>query len=522
MKQFNAIILFADLVSSSRMSDILSPKNYLMILDEFERAGHRICHQLSMKLQPLGVFVKFCEGGIRGEEIQIIVGFNEFDETITNLVETTNRRLVIMSVIEAALELSLGWFIFADANRSKHREFATPSRIGIGLHYGKLYPFRSRDGRWRRTRWVVAPKTTQLHLGSAMNFGKRVEAASRLSRGIGISISESFFALCVEHGVPLICGEQLESEPKGFEYPQPIFDLKQQYVLQSSDALTDNPEGIHLLYDTLHHNPNRVEIFYSLAIESIIAEASERKDMDLFTQAVNYSQYPIGVLDSPEYFHWLKAISLYRRATLQDGFLKKQDMDEAILHYERASQKLAWAYLDLAAAYLYRPTLGNEKIGDLKHARYLLTQLTQKDPLLFHAYNVRALVIAKLSEQIDGKRGVRRESLLDLASADLSIARGLNEQPKYMYLGTEATIEKARAKLNPGDAARSRERVFNLTDAAKAELQKAIEDNQRLRGISEDRIPAYHFWRPGFTDPPYHPPRPTSLRNAWSKLREEN
>ena len=526
-RQFNAIILFADLVSSSRMSDILSPESYLDVLTAFQDAGNNIVSQLSKKLQLLNGIVQFCEGGIKGEEVQIVVGFNEFDESKKNQADETNRRLVIMAVIEAALELSLRWFISTDINRAKHDELATPSRIGIGLHFGKVYPFSPLSGEWQYTSWKTAENSPQIHLSSAINFGKRVESASRLSRRIGISFSQSFLTLCVEHGVPIVYGDRLESDPKGFEYPQPIFDLKQQYVLQASASLSSNLERIHLLYETLYHDPNRVEIYYSLAIESIIHKASNLKNndlfspKDLFTQAVNYSQYPIGVSDNPEYFHWLKAISLYRRASTQDDSTKKKDIDEAILYYKRASQKIAWAYLDLAAAYLYRPNPGVEKIKDLKHARDLLSGLIQQDPLLFHAYNVRALVNAELAKQIQGHDD-RKGKLLDQALTDLTTAKGLNPQPMYMYLGTEATIEKARGGLKRNNLVQSHERVLNLTDYAEDELRKAIEENQKLRGVIEEKIPDYHFWRPGFTDPPYHPPRPVSLRNAWKKLREDD
>ncbi|MEI7847119.1 MAG: hypothetical protein WCK35_15070 [Chloroflexota bacterium] len=523
---FNAIILFADLVSSSRMADILSHDEYLDVLEDFQHKGSEVSKQLSEKLERLKGIVQFCEGGIRGEELQIIVGFNEFDELKINQADETNRRLVIRAVIEAALELSLEWFISAKINSSKHAELATLSRIGIGLHFGKVYPFDPLCGKWDHTKWIVTKSDENIHLSAAINFGKRVESASRLSRRIGISFSQSFLTLCVEHGVPIVRGERLESETKGFEYPQPIFDLRQQYVLQTSASLSNNLEKIHHLYENLYHDPNRVEIYYSLAIENIIHKAT-RKDTDLisqkflYTQAVNYSKYPIGVSDNPEYFHWLKAILLYRRASTQDAITKKIDIDEAILYYERASQKIAWAYLDLAAAYLYRPSLGVEKIKDLNHARDLLSGLIQQDPLLFHAYNVRALVNAELTKQIQASDN-RKEKLLDQALADLNVAKGLNRQPTYLYLGTEATIEKARGKLKKNKLSASHETVMRLTDGAEKELAKAIDENKRLRGVTEDEIPDYHFWRPGFTDPPYHPPRPSSLRNAWIKLRMDD
>jgi class 3 adenylate cyclase len=523
MKQFNAIILFADLVSSSRMSDVLNPKEYLGVLKAFQSTGHEIVTQLSHKLQRLKGIVQFCEGEIRGEEIQIIIGFDEFDRLPKNSVNEI--RLIILSMIEAALELSVNWFLSPTINRPKHTELAAPSRIGIGLHFGKVYPFRVKQAKWKQVEWRISGKLKSLHLGSSINFGKRVETASRLSKGIGIAISQSFYTLCVEYGVPVVCGERLESAPKGFEYPQPVFDLKQQYAMLSSPSLSGGVEKIGLLHEALYHDPNRIQAYYSLAIESLIDVASFSKNREWFDQAVKYSQYPLGVLDNPEYFHWLMAIALYRRASTQSAEAKKQDIETSILHYERASQKIAWAYLDLAAAYWTRSGMEiiiEKKIEDLQHARDLLSGLIQKDPLLFHAYNVRALVSAELTKQLQGEGSSERENLLENALADLSIARALNRQPEYMYLGTEATIEKARGKLKGVGAPQTRERVVNLTNSAEVELKKAIGENQRLRGIAEEKIPDYHFWRPGFTDPPYHPPRPISLTNAWARLREEN
>ncbi|KXK15033.1 MAG: hypothetical protein UZ14_CFX002000743 [Chloroflexi bacterium OLB14] len=163
-----------------------------------------------------------------------------------------------------------------------------------------------------------------------------------------------------------------------------------------------------------------------------------------------------------------------------------------------------------------------KKIGDLKYARELLSGLIRKDPLLFHAYNVRALVSAELCKQLQIQGSNEGEILLEQALVDISTARSLNSQPEYMYLGTEATIEKAKGKLSNWNLDWSREKVINLTDAAEIELRKAIGENQQLRGIAEEKIPDYHFWRPGYIDPPYHPPRPTSLTSAWARLREEN
>ena len=110
------------------MSDILSPERYLDVLTAFQDTGNKIAIQLSEKLQRLNAIVRFCEGGIRGEEVQIVVGFDEFDESRRNQTDEanqrdeTNRRLVIIAVLEAALELSLEWFISTDINRNKHDE----------------------------------------------------------------------------------------------------------------------------------------------------------------------------------------------------------------------------------------------------------------------------------------------------------------------------------------------------------------------------------------------------------------
>ncbi|KXK15032.1 MAG: hypothetical protein UZ14_CFX002000742 [Chloroflexi bacterium OLB14] len=368
IEQFNSIILFADLVSSSRMSDVLNSKDYLDVLRAFQEIGHQILMQLSNKLQKLEGIVRFCEGDIRGEEIQITIGFDEFDKLPHDSIDINKIRLVILSIIESALELSLNWFLSPIINGPKHIELANPSRIGIGLHFGKVYPFKVKQGKWKQIAWLVSNKPKNLHLGSAINFGKRVESASRLSKGIGIAISQSFYTLCVEYGVPVVYGEKLESEPKGFEYPESIFDLKQQYAMLTSPSLSNELETIHILQKALYRNPNGIQTYYSLAIESLIDVASFSKNREWFDQAVKYSQYPLGVLDNPEYFHWLMAIALYRRASTQSLDAKKRDIEKSILHYKRASQKIDWAYLDLAAAYWTRS--GMETIVTKKNWRF--------------------------------------------------------------------------------------------------------------------------------------------------------
>ncbi len=545
-KPLNAIILFADLVSSSRLSDVLNIYEYNKILVYFQNKGHDILVELSKKLELHGDIIDTIDGAINGEEIRIVVVLKDIEQSKKDpqqsRIVNTHLKLITLAVFQAALDLSLNWYLSTSINQEKIENIASPSRIGIGLHYGKVEMTGIYKGKWEDCNWIKDIKPTYIPLSSSINFGKRVEAASRLSQGIAISISQSFYALCIENGVPIIVGEKLHAEPKGFEYPQPVYDLKNQYALLTNSKLSKEPsEKIDLLKDALYYDPNRVVIFYAMVIENFINRASLNDDNDDekekdYNSAVQYATYPLGIVENPAYFHWLLAISTYRRSSLKkDDNSMRSDINLSILHYKQAANQLSWAALDLAYAYLrraYLPDSGPEnRKKDLQTSYQLLSKLIEKDPLLFHAYNVRALVISEINTNEYNKDNPSIEQ----ASADLAKAKLLNDVPEYLYFGTEAKVEFAKAKVD-NELAKAkvglansshiqpnhrRETINNLVANAKGKLNLAIEDNKRYQAGHNGEIPNYHFWRPGFTDPPYHPPRPASLIDSWDKLLKE-
>ena len=82
--------------------------------------------------------------------------------------------------------------------------------------------------------WRVAEKK-RVAEGFAINFAKRVETASRLGCASGIALSQSFYGLCRQSGFPILVGDPLGVEAKGFDHHEPVFEVVAQDVVRSHE-----------------------------------------------------------------------------------------------------------------------------------------------------------------------------------------------------------------------------------------------------------------------------------------------
>ena len=119
----NAIIFFADLVSSSRMSDVLNTAEYNAIMVYFQKKGHEILVELSRKLEIHEDIIHKIDGAINGEEIKIVIALKE--NLPSSLEVDTKIRLTTLAVFRAALDLSLNWYLSTSINREKIENIAS-------------------------------------------------------------------------------------------------------------------------------------------------------------------------------------------------------------------------------------------------------------------------------------------------------------------------------------------------------------------------------------------------------------
>src|SRR3989339_898737 len=99
----NAIILFADLVGSSRLSDVLRPLDYDDIIKEFH-------HNASASLQHLDIpnNIVNCDGGVRGDEVVLIMTVENLENKDQYL---ENISLTAKEALKFAVDLNVRWFL---------------------------------------------------------------------------------------------------------------------------------------------------------------------------------------------------------------------------------------------------------------------------------------------------------------------------------------------------------------------------------------------------------------------------
>ena len=463
-----AVILFADLVGSARLSDVLYPEDYDIIVTEFQEIAGNVLKEID-----LPDVVLHCDGGVRGDEVVLIMTLKDAEDLRKEGTEAKGDpwglelEIAAQAAREAlnfAITFNVQWFL-SERNIKRIDNNAAPIGVGIGLHYGPVFLGEHLRGSWNSEliettgmrEWKWGFKMEAVPEGFSINFAKRVEGSSRKGNHSGIAMSQSFYGVCRSAGLPVFIGKPLIAETKGFEQREPIFELIGQSVLTEYADLTgdDDPNGktidkVPLIRKAFARDPEKTIMLLELAIDVLFRKGNHNKVIELAEDTSRFIANPFSLL--------YRAARSYHRSAKEQVDPKDQErfVERALLLFRQTAAgepDLVWADLDQAAGYWKKgiSAVGDECGKQLDIAKTILENFLARQPRHFYAYNLLALVKAQRARSDPGLPFKERTRLFEEAQGDLEAAKELNPLPQYIYEGTEviyywpkAWVEKQR------------------------------------------------------------------------------
>lgn len=214
----DTIILFADIIGASEVSNHKTPKQYFEFVREFQQMFDRICEKYLGKWYPDEKDYLF---QARGDEGLLMI-FPKSDQD--------NPRIPGQDVdvaVNIALALKREWIQSEDNVQRIRKSKLLPVDLGIGIHLGPT--LLHKDDKIKsssRNPGSYAPE------GYAINLAKRIESHSRGGRYTNIFISGA------AHGAwrrlpdeyTYIFDEEQSIEPRGITRKIPVFEVKHHFL----------------------------------------------------------------------------------------------------------------------------------------------------------------------------------------------------------------------------------------------------------------------------------------------------
>ncbi len=205
-------MLFADLVSSSEFSSILSLEAYADYVATFESICTRQCNHF---------FEKFHQGDYRrGTDYQLeLLG----DELVVFL-HTHQQSDDVYQLICLAIALKCAW-LASPVNVERINQGAPAVEMAIGIHAGLI--------------WATPNQESYVLRGFAINVAKRVETASREGEHFRIFVSGAAFKRVNRRIRHLLFGPRRLVPMKGIVLPVAVHELIDSFVEPSCRMLPD-------------------------------------------------------------------------------------------------------------------------------------------------------------------------------------------------------------------------------------------------------------------------------------------
>ncbi|MDD5530217.1 MAG: tetratricopeptide repeat protein [bacterium] len=168
----SAVILFADIVGCSEMSNNLPIEEYAKIIEQFHRCGNEVYELLGLHNYNDDEVIEI---EARGDEICLILhrGINE-EDTVKD----------IRDVLLFAIYLKCLWRV-SEYNKNRLKNGLAPRDVAIGINQGVVYFYSTAVKHMRKT-----PKVSE---GYAINLTKRIEAVSRSGKESKIFVSDTIY-----------------------------------------------------------------------------------------------------------------------------------------------------------------------------------------------------------------------------------------------------------------------------------------------------------------------------------------
>jgi len=223
------VILFADVVGCSEISNHLTLKEYNDFIVSFQDCFERVC-----KYYKDNVYEKiesdFFQANARGDEGCLKIFVAKSEEDLARDVDVA---------ISIALDLKKMW-LFSERNRGRIRkEKLLPVELAIGIHMGKV--------------WLKDDGQPE---GYAINLAKRIESASRDGKFTHIFVSEAAQGQLYHHKDETIYKftDGFSIPTKGISQEIKVFEVKHHFLPTDwREVVEDEPWEISMVYPELGH-----------------------------------------------------------------------------------------------------------------------------------------------------------------------------------------------------------------------------------------------------------------------------
>ena len=358
--------------------------------------------------------------------------------------------------------------------------------------------------------------------GFVINFAKRVEAMSRRCGSSGITVSQSFVSLCKAAGYPIQLSDPLVGDAKGFESPEPIYEIIGQDIFPERDEDGKCIESIpnaYIIQMAFKRDPERTRWIWELAIGTLFWQgykslASWKKGRDLAVEAAR-------MVRDPSRFYFEAGRFAHKLGWNPDSRVhNRENLLESIAYYHAAlnDRKMQWAASDLTIVHMRfleehgkwreKPTQA-EIFMHLELAKQTSDLLVKNFPGHYYSYFLRSICCSQLATfcnkltlrtrealDIDTKKVA---ALIQIAERDLETLILLNSSVRLLPGMAEVHLEIAKGNVETASKA--------LNDI-KSEFRVKVKDYEST------------FLQKGVFAPGFRVPPASSFRSRFDSIQK--
>lgn len=306
-KIVDAVILFADVMDSATISDILDPIQYDAFISEFQS----VCAETIQTTPKLFDNDRLIDCAIRGDEVCLIICGR--DQKIDIRIALT-----IAGRIKAA-------FLATATNKRRLKNRRNFFDIGIGIHVGRVtIGLRHNPMIKYNQSKTIKPE------GYTINLAKRVESFSRDGLFSHITMSGDAKALVDEAGLQMAFYDMGEVVCKGILHRSPVYEVKSPMHLEESWPARIIQTEDELQSFLLALKVNRTSLWLIMAV------AHYYFDKEQYDNAREY--YEAAIRIQPDYYvpRMYLGRAFYRSANLASDEDRKLYLQQAADQLEQA------------------------------------------------------------------------------------------------------------------------------------------------------------------------------------------
>lgn len=215
----NTVVLFADIIGASEISNHKTPKGYFKFVEDFQKIFRKVCRKYLEKWKPYAS-KKYYLISARGDEGVLMI-FPPADQSVLDLGED----------VDAALNIAFGlkrqWLMSQENTKGRIDAGLLPIDLGIGIHLGQTWVLEGRVAKHKHLNPLgCAPE------GYAINLAKRIESHSRNGKYTNVFLSNAAhgaWTTLTDENL-FFFDEQQPIQAKGISQTIHVFEVKHHFL----------------------------------------------------------------------------------------------------------------------------------------------------------------------------------------------------------------------------------------------------------------------------------------------------